>query len=165
MWGPISDKRTGLSFIYAAGPCQQSLSWVRVPWYSRPYLSLSLVLWRTVSRPDCLGIKHQPGLATRFLFLHGIRNTSDSYVLDSMGRLSDERTGLSFVCAAGPCQRSLSRVVVPWDLRPILLSQIWDFPFRRLLRLAGSRWIYSTPPPPSQSCRDLFLFKQISRIG
>jgi hypothetical protein len=29
----------------------------------------------------------------------------------------------------------------------ILLSQIWDFPFRRLLRLAGSQWRYSTPPP------------------
>jgi hypothetical protein len=29
----------------------------------------------------------------------------------------------------------------------ILLSQIWNFPFRRLLRLAGSRWRYSTPPP------------------
>jgi hypothetical protein len=29
----------------------------------------------------------------------------------------------------------------------ILLSHIWDFPFRRLLRLAGSRWRYSTPPP------------------
>jgi hypothetical protein len=27
----------------------------------------------------------------------------------------------------------------------ILLSQIWDFPFRRLLRLAGSRWRYTTP--------------------
>jgi hypothetical protein len=29
----------------------------------------------------------------------------------------------------------------------ILLSQIRDFPFRRLLRLAGIRWWYSTPPP------------------
>jgi hypothetical protein len=29
----------------------------------------------------------------------------------------------------------------------ILLSQIWDFPFFRLLRLAGSRWRYSNPPP------------------
>jgi hypothetical protein len=29
----------------------------------------------------------------------------------------------------------------------ILLSQILDFPFRRLLRLAGSRWRYSNPPP------------------
>jgi hypothetical protein len=32
-----------------------------------------------------------------------------------------------------------------WD--HILLSQIWDFPFRCLLRLAGSRCRYSTPPP------------------
>jgi hypothetical protein len=29
----------------------------------------------------------------------------------------------------------------------IVLSQIRDFPFRRLLRLAGLRWRYSTPPP------------------
>jgi hypothetical protein len=29
----------------------------------------------------------------------------------------------------------------------ILLSQIRDFPFHRLLRLAGSQWRYSTPPP------------------
>jgi hypothetical protein len=29
----------------------------------------------------------------------------------------------------------------------ILLSHIWNFPFHRLLRLAGSRWRYSTPPP------------------
>jgi hypothetical protein len=29
----------------------------------------------------------------------------------------------------------------------ILLSQICDFPFRRLLRLAGLRWRYSNPPP------------------
>jgi hypothetical protein len=29
----------------------------------------------------------------------------------------------------------------------ILLSQIWDFPFRHLLRLAGLQWRYSTPPP------------------
>jgi hypothetical protein len=34
-----------------------------------------------------------------------------------------------------------------WTRNHILLSQIWDFPFRRLLRLTGSRWRYSTPPP------------------
>jgi hypothetical protein len=43
----------------------------------------------------------------------------------------------------------------------ILLSRIWDFPFRRLLRLAGSRWRYSTPPPhryppPHHSCSSLY---------
>jgi hypothetical protein len=37
-----------------------------------------------------------------------------------------------------------SESIGTWD--HILLSQIWDFPFRRLLRLAGSRWRYSTPP-------------------
>jgi hypothetical protein len=34
----------------------------------------------------------------------------------------------------------------------ILLSQIWDFLFRRLLRLAGSRWRYSTPSQHGLVC-------------
>jgi hypothetical protein len=69
-------------------------------------------------------------------------------VLFLWGALSDERTSLSFVYAAGSSQRSLSRVRVPWYS---LLSQIWNFPFRGLLRLAGSRWRYSTPPPHGPS--------------
>jgi hypothetical protein len=36
----------------------------------------------------------------------------------SWGALSNERVGLSFVHAAGPCMRCLSRVRVPWDSRP-----------------------------------------------
>jgi hypothetical protein len=68
-------------------------------------------------------------------------------VLFLWGALPNERTSLSFLYAAGPCQRSLSRVRVPWDSRPYFMSQIWDFPFRRLLRLAESRWRYSTLPP------------------
>jgi hypothetical protein len=31
----------GLSFVYATGPCQRSLSQVRVPWFSRPYFAVS----------------------------------------------------------------------------------------------------------------------------
>jgi hypothetical protein len=41
LWGALSDERTGLSFVYAVGSCQRSLSRVRVPWYSRPYFTIS----------------------------------------------------------------------------------------------------------------------------
>jgi hypothetical protein len=41
LWGALSDERSGLSFVYAAGPCQRSLSRVRVPWDSRPYFTVS----------------------------------------------------------------------------------------------------------------------------
>jgi hypothetical protein len=40
LWGTLSDERTDLSFIYAAGPCQRSLSWVRVPCDFRPYFTV-----------------------------------------------------------------------------------------------------------------------------
>jgi hypothetical protein len=51
----------------------------------------------------------------------------------------------------------------------ILLSQIRDFPFCRLLRLAGLRWRYSTPPPQGNSlctCRfstELFFITNLHR--
>jgi hypothetical protein len=41
LWGALSDERTSLSFVYAAGPCQRSLSWVRVPWSLRSYFTVS----------------------------------------------------------------------------------------------------------------------------
>jgi hypothetical protein len=41
LWGALSEERTGLSFVYAAGPCQRSLSRLRVTWYSRPYFTVS----------------------------------------------------------------------------------------------------------------------------
>jgi hypothetical protein len=90
------------------------------------------------------------------------------------GALSDERTGLRFAIAAGPRQRSHSRVRVPRDSCPYftvsdsmfplseepgpriyipheqggpVISLGNGFPFRRLLRLAGLRWRYSNPPP------------------
>jgi hypothetical protein len=33
-WGALSDERKGLKFTIAAGSCQHSHSWVRVPWVS-----------------------------------------------------------------------------------------------------------------------------------
>jgi hypothetical protein len=41
LWGALSDERMSLSFVYAVGPCQRSLSWVWVPWDSRPYFTVS----------------------------------------------------------------------------------------------------------------------------
>jgi hypothetical protein len=86
--------------------------------------------WRSVSQSVSLGVEP---LMTRYLLLF------DSYCLVLWGALSDEMTGLSFVHAAGPHQRSLSQVESLWTRDHILLSQIWDFHFRRLLRFAGSR--------------------------
>jgi hypothetical protein len=89
------------------------------------------------------------------------------------GALSDERTGLLFTIVAGPLQRSHSRVRVLGDSWPyftvsdsrfpqpggpgprihVAQGQVGPiippgtgFPFLRLLRLAGLRWRYSTPP-------------------
>jgi hypothetical protein len=62
------------------------------------------------------------------------------------------RSGLR--CSRCPKSASLSYNKAPICFIPrqsrgtydhILLSQIRDFPFRRLLRLAGSRWRYLTP--------------------
>jgi hypothetical protein len=58
---------------------------------------------------------------------YGIRLTVTFLI--PWGALSDERTCLSFVCAPGPCQRSLSRVLVPWDLRPYFTVSDLRLPF------------------------------------
>jgi hypothetical protein len=68
------------------------------------------MLLPTVSRPVCLGIKHLSEAYDQ-IFITCVTVT----VLFLWGALSDERSGLSFVFAAGPCQHSLSRVRVSWD--------------------------------------------------
>jgi hypothetical protein len=74
----------------------------------------------TVSRPVCLGIKHPSGAYDQIFI--SVRNTEYGICLTvtfliPWNALFDERTGLSFICAAGLCQGSLSRVLVPWNLR------------------------------------------------
>jgi hypothetical protein len=41
LWGVHSDERTCVSFVYAAGPRQCRVSWVRVPLDSWPYFTVS----------------------------------------------------------------------------------------------------------------------------
>jgi hypothetical protein len=87
-------------------------------------LGLSITLRPTVSRPVCLGIKHPSGAYDQ-IFVTCVTVT----VLFLWGALSDERSGLPFVCAAGTCQRNLSRVQVPWDLRPYFTVSHLRLPF------------------------------------
>jgi hypothetical protein len=80
--------------------------------------------WRSVSQSVSLGVEPHLGLMTRYLLLF------DSYGLGFLwGALSDERTGLSFVYAAGPCQRRLTRVQVPWYSRPYFTVSELRLPF------------------------------------
>jgi hypothetical protein len=62
------------------------------------------------------------------------------------GALSYENTGLSLYMLLALASAVFLGSEFFTTRGHILLPQIWDFPFRRLLRLAGSRWRYSTPP-------------------
>jgi hypothetical protein len=77
----------------------------------------------TVSQPVSLGVESHLGLMTRYLLLF------DSYSLFSWGALFNEGMGLYFVYAAGPCQRSLSRVRVPLDSRQYFTVSDLRLPF------------------------------------
>jgi hypothetical protein len=163
MWGALSDERMGLLFTTAAGPCQCShfrvhilLSQIRdlpfhrlrlagLRWgYSTPCmnLSLSLILWPTVSQTVCLGIK-QPSGAYDQIFI-----TVRQLQVCWRGALSLTR---EWVCHLQLLLALTSTVIFRSESRGtrdhILLSQIQDFPFCRLLRLAGLWWRYLTPLP------------------
>jgi hypothetical protein len=74
-WGTLSHERTGLSFIYAAGPCQRSLSQVRVPWDSRPYFTVSDLRFPFSSPPTIRRVTHGGGIRPR---LHEVCSHSRS---------------------------------------------------------------------------------------
>jgi hypothetical protein len=88
-------------------------------------LSLSLMLLPTVSRPVCLRIKHPSGAYDQiFITVRQLRVCWYGAL-----SLSDERTGLSFTIAAGPSQRSHSRVRAPWDSQPYFIVSDLRLPF------------------------------------
>jgi hypothetical protein len=106
-------------------------------------LCVSKVMLRpTVSRPVCLGIKHPSG-GYEQIFI-----TVRQLLVCWCGALSLRR---GRVCRLQLLLVLASAVILGSESRGtrdhILLSQIRDFPSRRLLRLAGVRWRYSTPPP------------------
>jgi hypothetical protein len=142
LWGTLSDERSGLSFVCAAGPCQRNLSWVRVPWDLRPYFTVSHVRLPFSSPPTTrrvtvevfdpastrvtTGLKSQSYVTTdgqpaslswNKAPIWGLRPDLEYSLtvagLLIWGALSDERTGLSFAIATGPRQRSHFWVRVP----------------------------------------------------
>jgi hypothetical protein len=134
LWGALFDERTGLYFVYTAGPCQRSLSQARIPWDSWPYFTVSDLRLPFSSPPTTrssveseseshvttdgqsasLSWNKTPvwGLWPDFYY----RRTVAGLLMWSA--LFDERTGLSFTIAAGSSQRSHSLVRAPLDSRP-----------------------------------------------
>jgi hypothetical protein len=76
---------------------------------------VKFMLRPTVSRPVCFDIKPPSDTKDLIFIAQAVAG------LLMWGALSDERTGLPFTIAAGPRQRSQSRVRVPRDSRPYFI--------------------------------------------
>jgi hypothetical protein len=97
---------------------------------------------QSASRPVCLGIKHSSGAYDQiFISVWELRICWYAALCLTRGRVC--RLQLLVALASAVILGSESRRTRDHAL----LSQIRDFPFLRLLRLAGLRWGFSTPPP------------------
>jgi hypothetical protein len=109
-------------------------------------MSLSLILRSTVSQPVCLAIKHPSGAYDQiFITVRQLRVCWFRALSLMRGQICHLRFLLALASAVILRSQSLG------TRDHILLSQFRDFPFRRLVWLAGLRWWYSTPPTHGMS--------------
>jgi hypothetical protein len=119
---------------------------------------MSLTLRQTVSRPLCLGIKDRSRAYDQiFITVRHLRVCWYAVLSLTRGRVCRLQLLLALAKAF------ILGVESRGTRDHILLSQIWDFSFRRLLQLPGLRWRYSTPPPhgiKDWSSSELYLITQ-----
>jgi hypothetical protein len=177
MWGALSKERTGLSFTTAAGPRQHSQSRVRVPWDSWAYFIVSYSRLPFPSPPTTRratvevfepastreALRECPAVTRVWVMLRptvslGIKHPSEAYdqIFITVRQLLVCWCRALFLTRGQVCCLQLllvlaSTVILGSESRGtrdhILLSQIRDFSFRRLLRFARLEWRYSVPPP------------------
>jgi hypothetical protein len=144
LWGALSDERTGLSCVYAASPRQRSLSRARVPWISRLYFTVSVLILPFSSPPTTRRVTVEVfDPAEEQTFIYSKHISRDHYPASILARQSDlQKTH----------QWSLSTVVMSPRTRktqlPLLLRNLATDCLPRI-SLRGNLF---TNPLPSNRC-------------